>query len=240
MWSAFSDEMTGLSFTIAAGPHERSHSRVLVPWGSRPYFTVSDWEFPLCRLLRLAGLRWRYSIPPPHGLTTARVRVTLRLAVYRQSVCLGAEPLETHGQNSFSQLNTCGHSPYITSHLTRAWICHLQLLLALASAFILGSELRGISLFVASYDSQGYGESIRPRLQSQSQSYVTTDGQSASLSWNKAPTWGLRPDLYFCMTVAGFLKWGALSLTRGRVCRLTVTVSSNNCAVSDRAEQSRN
>jgi hypothetical protein len=40
----------------------------------------------------------------------------------------------------FSQLNTCGHSPYITSSLTREWVCNLQLLLALASAFILGSE----------------------------------------------------------------------------------------------------
>jgi hypothetical protein len=26
-------------------------------------------------------------------------------------------------------------------------------------------------------------------------SYVTADGQSASLSWNKAVIWGLRPDL---------------------------------------------
>jgi hypothetical protein len=32
---------------------------------------------------------------------------------------------------------------------------------------------------------------------SQNQSYVTTDGQSASLSWNKAPIWGLGPDLYY-------------------------------------------
>jgi hypothetical protein len=40
-------------------------------------------------------------------------------------------------------LNTCGHSPYITSSLTRGWVFHLQLLLALASAFILGSESRG-------------------------------------------------------------------------------------------------
>jgi hypothetical protein len=44
-----------------------------------------------------------------------------------------------------------------------------------------------------------------------SQSYVMTDGQSASLSWNKAPIWGLRPDLYYCQTVAGLLMWGALS-----------------------------
>jgi hypothetical protein len=33
--------------------------------------------------------------------------------------------------------------------------------------------------------------------QSQSQSYVTTDDQSANLSCNKAPIWGSRPDLYY-------------------------------------------
>jgi hypothetical protein len=44
-----------------------------------------------------------------------------------------------------------------------------------------------------------------------SQSHVTTDGQPASLSWNKAPIWGLRPDLDYCLTVAGLLIWGALS-----------------------------
>jgi hypothetical protein len=56
----------------------------------------------------------------------------------------------------------------------RTGLC-LQLLLGLASAVILGSESRGtrdhILLtqirnfpFVASYDSQGYGGGIRPRL----------------------------------------------------------------------------
>jgi hypothetical protein len=40
------------------------------------------------------------------------------------------------------------------------------------------------SLFVASYDSQGYGGGIITRLHtaSQSQSYIMTDGQLASLS----------------------------------------------------------
>jgi hypothetical protein len=46
---------------------------------------------------------------------------------------------------------------------------------------------------------------------SEPESYVTTDGQQASLSWNKAPFWGLRPDLYYCLTVAGLLIWGTLS-----------------------------
>jgi hypothetical protein len=47
------------------------------------------------------------------------------------------------------------------------------------------------------------------------ESYVTTDGQSASLSWNKAPIWGLRPDLLLLPD-----SYRALSLTRGRVGRL--------------------
>jgi hypothetical protein len=57
-------------------------------------------------------------------------------------------------------------------------------------------------------------------VRSQSQSYLTTDGQSASPSWHKAPIWNLGPDFYFCQTVAGLLMWGALSLRRGRVCHL--------------------
>jgi hypothetical protein len=55
-------------------------------------------------------------------------------------------------------------------------VCRLQFLLTLASTVILGSESRATrdhillsqirdSLFVASYDSQGYGGGIRPRLQ---------------------------------------------------------------------------
>jgi hypothetical protein len=52
------------------------------------------------------------------------------------------------------------------------------------------------------------------------QSYVTTEGQSASLSWCQAPIWGLGPDICYCQTVAGLFNGGAPSLTRGQVCRL--------------------
>jgi hypothetical protein len=45
----------------------------------------------------------------------------------------------------------------------------------------------------------------------ESESYAMTDGQSASLSRNKAAIWGLRPDFYCCQTLAGFLMRGALS-----------------------------
>jgi hypothetical protein len=65
-----SDEM-GLSFTIAAGPRQRSHSQVLVPRGSWPHFTVSD-----SRLLQPGTPGPRIYIPlehsgpviPPRGL----------------------------------------------------------------------------------------------------------------------------------------------------------------------------
>jgi hypothetical protein len=99
----FSDERTGLSFTIDAGLRQRSHSRVRVPWDSRPYFTASDSRLPqpgglgpriyisqeqdvpvispgslfsFRRLLRLAGLRWKYSTPPPHGSSTNELLCT--------------------------------------------------------------------------------------------------------------------------------------------------------------------
>jgi hypothetical protein len=102
-----------LSFTIAAGARQRSHSRVGVPWNSRPNFTVSD-------------SRLSFSSPP----TTCRAAVVV---------------------------------------------------------------------FDPASESSRVG------------SYVTTDGQSASLSWNKAHTWGLWPDIYYCQTVASLLMWGALS-----------------------------
>jgi hypothetical protein len=57
-WVALSDERTGLSFVCAAGPCQRSLSRVLVPWNLRPYFPFSDLRLP-------------FSSPP----TTRRVTV---------------------------------------------------------------------------------------------------------------------------------------------------------------------
>jgi hypothetical protein len=65
----------------------------------------------------------------------------------------------------------------------------------------------------------------------QSQSYVTTDGQSAIVSWYEAPMWGLRPDIYFCQIIAGLLTCGALSDERTGLSFARVTVSSNKSAV---------
>jgi hypothetical protein len=93
IWGTLFDGRMGLSFATAAGLRQRSHHRIRIPWDSW-HFTVSDSRlsqhgepgfriyiprkqgspviplgtgFPFLRLLRLAGVRWRYSNPPPHG-----------------------------------------------------------------------------------------------------------------------------------------------------------------------------
>jgi hypothetical protein len=69
---------------------------------------------------------------------------------------------------------------------------------------------------------------------SESESYVTTGGQSASLSWYKALIRGLRPDFYFRTEYVWQLRsWfrGAPSLTKGRVCLLYVPRSLSRVLV---------
>jgi hypothetical protein len=43
--------------------------------GTRYYLLLSQiWDFPFRRFLRLAGSRWRYSNPPPHGCGCKQVK----------------------------------------------------------------------------------------------------------------------------------------------------------------------
>jgi hypothetical protein len=56
---------------------------------------------------------------------------------------LATSPWRLTTSNFIFQLNACGYSPYVTSSLTRVWVCRLQLLLVLASAVVLRSESRG-------------------------------------------------------------------------------------------------
>jgi hypothetical protein len=54
--------------------------------GSRDHISLSQFRnFPFRRLLRLAGLRWRYSTPPPHAeltLGTFKGRLYILLILY--------------------------------------------------------------------------------------------------------------------------------------------------------------
>jgi hypothetical protein len=64
----------------------------------------------------------------------------------------------------------------------------------------------------------------------ESESYVTTDGQSASLSWNKVPIWGLRTDFYTVRQLR--VCWcGEFSLTRERVCHLRLLLALDSAVI---------
>jgi hypothetical protein len=59
---------------------------------------------------------------------------------------LAKSPLRLTTSNFLFQLNTYGHSSYVTSSLTRGRVCRLQLLLTLTSAVILRFKSRFYSL----------------------------------------------------------------------------------------------
>jgi hypothetical protein len=66
-----------LSFTIAAGPRQHSHSQVRVPRDSRPYFTVSH-----SRLLQHGGSGPRIYIPQKQGDPAISPGTGLRMRSY--------------------------------------------------------------------------------------------------------------------------------------------------------------
>jgi hypothetical protein len=96
-----------------------------------------DWDFLAVIINRhesmLLGKKlltfWKKLVHLLRGMRVSFVKVkvknTLRLAVYRQSVHLGAKLLEDNDQRFFLQLNPCGQSPYVISSLTTGWVCFL-------------------------------------------------------------------------------------------------------------------
>jgi hypothetical protein len=175
MWGAVSDERTDLSFTIDAWLRQRSHSRVRVPWDSRPYFTVSD-------------SRFRFSSPPTTRRATVEVfdpastRVWLEFKVSHnptdgvsQSISLGVEPhlwLMTRYLLLFDSYGLV----FVGRPLWReggSVVCHCYWhspgrSFSGTSPFVLATIFYCLrfetSFFVASYDSQGHGGGIPPRL----------------------------------------------------------------------------
>jgi hypothetical protein len=130
------------------------------------FLTTSIWRISMKNLSLLSECRT--------GYYSLELSLILQPMVSRP-VCLGIKhPSGAYDQILFSlwQLRVCW---CWALSLTRGRVCRLQLLLGLASAVSLWSESRGtrdhILLsqirdfnFFASYDSQGYGIGIRPRL----------------------------------------------------------------------------
>jgi hypothetical protein len=152
-------------------------------------------QFPKASILKLTDLTKFCADSNSRELSAVwvRVRITLRLAVYRQLVCLGAKSLEIHDQYFFSTGHFLSDERMGLSFITAVGPRqrrHSQVRVPLDSwALFTVSDSRlpqpgrpgpriyipqeqggpvippGTGFpFVASYDSQGYGWSLRPRL----------------------------------------------------------------------------
>jgi hypothetical protein len=166
MWGALSDERTFLLLITDVGPRQCSQSRVRVPWDSRQYFIASDMRLP-------------FSSPPTSlSITVEVIEPTStrdKPSVQSYSHCDWRSvskswcraPSGAHDQIFITVWQLRSRFCEAPS-LTRGRVCLLYRLLALANAVFLGSESLGLRfetfLFVASYDSQGHGGGIRPRL----------------------------------------------------------------------------
>jgi hypothetical protein len=76
-WGDLSDERTGLLFQIAAGPRQRSHSRIRVPRNSSSCFTVSNSTLPHLEgpgpRIFIPGERGNPVLPPGDGFPFRRL-----------------------------------------------------------------------------------------------------------------------------------------------------------------------
>jgi hypothetical protein len=92
MWYALSDETTGLSFTTAASPHQRSHFWVLSPQDLLPYFTVSDQKLiqygAPCPLIYIPQRQGGPIVLPDTGSlsTSTNLNLTHFCVMYKDSV----------------------------------------------------------------------------------------------------------------------------------------------------------
>jgi hypothetical protein len=169
----------GSLFCICYCPCQRSLSQVRVPWYSRPYFTVSELRLPFSSPPTTRRVTVEVFVPASTRVSELlSLSLMLRPTVSRP-VCLGIKhPSGACDQTFKSARNTSGS--YVLHSVGRPlWredgsvfcMCRWSLPaqsfsgpspLGLATVFYcLRFET---SLFVASYDSQGHGGGIRPRL----------------------------------------------------------------------------
>jgi hypothetical protein len=112
VWCALSDERTGLSFTYAAGSHQRSYCRVRVPWDSGPYFTVSDSRLPF--LSPPTTRRATVGVFDPNSTRDSLLINSGKLSCYNVSA--------NRVGDTFSQQNYCLLNRYCALNDSLPWI----------------------------------------------------------------------------------------------------------------------
>jgi hypothetical protein len=183
---------------------------------------------------------------------TVRVRITLRLAVHRRSVCLGAKPLVAYNQSFFFwQLNPYGHSPCVTSSLTRRLACLLCICLAFVKCtyhtYSMLLKILPLTIYTSPLSVQVFTMQIMPILFSlcYNGSLVTWTAVSLTAAkfnlrqpvrvtlpptvsrWSvlvSSPIWGSWPDIYYCLTFTVLSMSGAPSDERSGLSFVLVIV----------------
>jgi hypothetical protein len=121
----------GLSFTIAAGPRQRSHFQVRVPQDSWPHFTVSDSRLPQpgepCLRIYILQGQGGPVITPGTGFpfrrllrlarATEKAKLLYNWRFTANQFVLATSTLIPMIRNIF-QLNRCGNSPYVSNILS--------------------------------------------------------------------------------------------------------------------------
>jgi hypothetical protein len=154
-----------LSFTIAAGPRQRSHSQLRVPRDSWPHFLSQIRDFPNLEghvpVVYPPETRWSGSTPrhwvsfsSPSTTRAATVEVFDPASTREYDLCkspgqsyfttgglpptsssLRQAPWDPRPEIIF-QLNSCGNSPYVATSLRRRWVCLLWICLAFRQVYI--------------------------------------------------------------------------------------------------------
>jgi hypothetical protein len=83
----------------------------------------------------------RHGVPFSSPLTTHRAPVSKSKSLYDWRFAdihfvFGSSPLRHTTTDAFFQLNPCGNSPYVTSSLTRRWVCLLWICVAFRQVYV--------------------------------------------------------------------------------------------------------
>jgi hypothetical protein len=159
------------SLRFETPPTRRAGSRIYIPPKNRvaqlypqtlgSLFVASTTRSPTVEVFEPAFTRdnWRS--------VKVKIKVTLRLEIYRQSVHLDVKPLENHDQ-IFFQLIPCGNSPYVISSLSRRCVCLLWICLAFRQAYVShlkhATENSSFCIIYKSSVSTGFAMQIMPIL----------------------------------------------------------------------------
>jgi hypothetical protein len=158
-----------------------------------------------------------------------KAKVTLRLAVYCQSVRLGIKPLETHDQ-TFFQLKSCINRPHVISSPMRGWVCLLWILLAFHQMY----HFTHIACYWKFLPFALYASPLSVKaLQSRSCLYLESESELLYDWWFIANQFTLvtgpfKPttsNFIFQLNICGYSPYVTSSLTRGWVCHLQLLVS---------------